>query len=166
MFNRRHLLLLTSSIIAHELARASGGIPQTITISRELATPNCTGGYIAVDGAIVSYTLELPDRDNVNDISRIPAGRYPAHVRYDHADKWRVELEQVPGRTNVQIHIGNYPEQSKGCILVGMKSNNCQVFGSSNAYGALRKALYGSDDPRVAAALIDLTVEVAGNANN
>jgi hypothetical protein len=62
---------------------------------------------------------------------------------------WRIELTGVPGRTNVQIHTGNTPDDSEGCILVGMKLGDdlCSVIDSRKAYDALRAAFYGSANP-------------------
>jgi hypothetical protein len=56
----------------------------------------------------------------------------------------------VPGRTHIQIHIGNTPADSKGCILVGARLNPdlCSVQESAKAYRALKKAFYGSEKPR------------------
>ncbi len=122
-----------------------------VTIYREYPGNKCTSGYLAVNGQIIAYTLERPWADNNQNISSIPAGTYPATLRYDHADAWRIELQNVPGRTNVQIHIGNEPDQTKGCILVGLQlgSDLCSIVGgtSARAYAALKRAFYGTDNP-------------------
>jgi hypothetical protein len=122
-----------------------------VTIYREYPGNHCTSGYLAVNDQIIAYTLERPWADNAQNISSIPAGTYPGTLRYDHSDFWRVELQNVPGRTNVQIHVGNEPSQSKGCILVGLQlgSDLCSIVGgtSAPAYAALKKAFYGSDNP-------------------
>lgn len=122
-----------------------------VTIYREYPGQKCTSGYLAVDNKIIAYTLERPWADNQQNISSIPAGTYPGTLRYDHTDAWRIELQNVPGRTNVQIHVGNEPDQSKGCILVGLQlsSDLCSIVGgtSAPAYAALKKAFYGTDNP-------------------
>src|SRR5207244_13465463 len=111
----------------------------------------CTSGYLAVNDEIICYTLEKPWKDNSQNISSIPAGTYQGIVRYDHADHWRIELQDVPDRTNVQIHIGNEVDQSKGCILVGAKlgPDLCSIVGgtSAPAYKAIKSAFYGNDNP-------------------
>src|ERR1700722_13786218 len=91
-----------------------------LPIARKYRSDNCTSGYLAVNG-VVGYTLELPWQGNAPLISSISAGRYGGTLRYDHPDKWRIELAGVPGRANVQIHTGNTPDNSEGCILVGLK---------------------------------------------
>lgn len=131
---------------------ASTGVAQSafvLTIARKVSGDDCTSGYLAVNGKIVAYTLELPWQGNAPMISSIPDGRYGATLRYDHADRWRLELTGVPGRSNVQIHIGNTPADIRGCILVGtgVGEDLCSVTGSRKAYADLREAFYGSPDP-------------------
>jgi len=65
------------------------------------------------------YTLELPWKDNATDISCIPEGNYRC-VPYSSEDFPSVyEVKHVPGRTKILMHIGNYPENTLGCILPG-----------------------------------------------
>ena len=102
-----------------------------------------------MNGSVIAYALELPWQGNAPLISSIPDGTYSSVLRYDHADKWRIELTGVPGRTGVQIHTGNVPDDSEGCILVGSKLGDdlCSVIDSKKAYDALRTAFYGSPNP-------------------
>ena len=51
---------------------------------------------------------ELPDRDNKPDISRILAGDYIAKHRADGKHGECYELQDVYGRTVIQIHVANY----------------------------------------------------------
>jgi hypothetical protein len=107
-------------------------------------------GYFAVNGDIICYCLERPWMGNKPLVSAIPAGTYSAHVRYDHPDAWRIELDNVPGREHVEIHVGNYVFDSEGCILVGasLKADDlCVVLDSKTAYNSLRMLFYGSDTP-------------------
>lgn len=68
-------------------------------------------------------TLELPWKDNKNSISCIPAGSYKARFRYAHESPSRsydhIHIKNVPGRTWILIHTGNYNWHVKGCVLVG-----------------------------------------------
>ena len=120
-----------------------------LTIARKFKNASCTSGYLAVNGEIIAYTLELPWQGNEPLISSIPDGTYGGILRYDHTDQWRIELTGVPGRTNVQIHTGNTPDDSEGCILIGLKLGDdlCSVVDSKKAYESLRKAFYGSPNP-------------------
>ena len=121
----------------------------TLTIARKNSSAACTSGYLAVNGAIIAYTLERPWNGNAPLISSIPDGSYAGTLRYDHADAWRIELQGVPGRTNVEIHTGNTPDDTEGCILVGLKlgSDLCSVQDSQKAYQVLKTAFYGSANP-------------------
>lgn len=66
------------------------------------------------------WTLELPDKGNKRNVSRIPAGVYPVsaekHERLGHV----LRVHSVPGRDGILVHAGNYPRHTQGCILVGM----------------------------------------------
>ena len=111
---------------------------------------SCITGYLSVNGSVVGYTLELPDRNNQNLISSIPAGQYDATIRFEGSkgpyqkEGFRITLLDVPGRSGVQIHIGNNPMDTTGCILVGTKvhPDSCTLEGSAAAYQSLKKAVY------------------------
>lgn len=106
-------------------------------------------GYLIANGEVICYTLELPWKDNSNFISCILPGSYNGILRYDKPDGWRIQLENVPNRTAVQIHIGNYTKDTEGCILVGTgaKTEDCSVQNSSLAYSKLKEAFYGTSTP-------------------
>lgn len=106
-------------------------------------------GYLVADGKAICYTLELPWKDNSNNISCIPTGTYKGILRYDKKDGWRIQLDNVPNRTGVQIHMGNYTTQIEGCVLVGTeaKVDNCTVVNSAAAYAKLKEAFYGTATP-------------------
>jgi len=121
-----------------------------LLIQRKYQGKDCTSGYLAINGQTRMVALERPWQGNAPEISSIPAGTYRGILRYDKSDAWRIQLEGVPGRTGVQIHVGNVVVQSKGCILVGshLKTGSlCQVEGSMLAYQALKKAFYGTETP-------------------
>ncbi|HEY6385045.1 MAG TPA: DUF5675 family protein [Candidatus Acidoferrum sp.] len=61
-------------------------------------------GELRVNGAFLCYTLELAWLGNEKNKSCVPPGEYRAHLRFDHKDKWRIELLAVPGnRQNVPM---------------------------------------------------------------
>lgn len=66
------------------------------------------------------FTLELPWRDNKDDISCIPVGQYKIIPHHSAKYPDTFEIVGVPGRDAILIHIGNYPRDTKGCVLVGM----------------------------------------------
>lgn len=63
--------------------------------------------------------LELPWKDNKQNISCIPAGIYPVET-YNSPKHGKVFLlKNVPGRSMIEIHAGNYYTDIEGCILPG-----------------------------------------------
>src|SRR5688500_14099815 len=106
---------------------------QQVTVYRQSRADECITGYLYVDETPICYTLELPWRDNLNDLSCIPDGTYSANIRFDKKDQWRIQLLDVPDRGGVQIHIGNWPSEIQGCILVGtsVNINDCSLSGSA-----------------------------------
>lgn len=108
-----------------------------IHIDRDTETANSTTGTMTV-GTQELYTLELPWRGNAatgasNTASRIPAGTYNATTRADGALGWRIELQGTAPRTNIQIHVGNTPADTTGCILPGTSRGTDSVANSNAA---------------------------------
>jgi hypothetical protein len=120
-----------------------------ILIERKLSSEQCNMGYLFINNLPICYSLELPWKDNESNISCIPKGKYNGILRYDKKDGWRIQLESVPNRTGVQIHIGNYTSQTQGCILVGksVDTDNCSVQNSSNSYSKIKDIFYGTKKP-------------------
>ena len=65
------------------------------------------------------YTLELPWNDNKKQISCIPKGEYNVEKRQSTKYKNHFHVLDVPNRSYILIHQGNYNWHTKGCILVG-----------------------------------------------
>ena len=79
---------------------------------------DCTIGRLSY-GDFHCLTLELPWKDNRRNVSCVPAGVYNAR-QYDSPEHGPVILlDDVPERTWVEIHAGNFTRQILGCILVG-----------------------------------------------
>lgn len=108
-----------------------------------------TLGHLTVfDGIKKIYecsTLELPWKDNHKDISCIPSGSYWVE-KYNSPTPGRgivFQFSHVKGRSNVQIHKGNYFSDILGCILVGAgftdinKDGYQDVHSSGNTMGKL-----------------------------
>lgn len=108
-------------------------------------------------------TLELPWRNNFNDISCCPEGSYTGRIRTDPSTDgrklgWRIELNDVEARKNIQIHVGNSEGNTVGCILPGIKSAppsskglvqgpKCWVSSSGPTIQAI-KLMYGGNNNR------------------
>lgn len=80
---------------------------------------DCTIGRLTLPDGFQCFTLELPWKENERGVSCIPKGKYKAFKRNSPKNGLVVEFENVPQRSNIQIHAGNYTSQIEGCILVG-----------------------------------------------
>ena len=77
-----------------------------------------TFGVLRVGQVPFALTLEKPWSDNQQNISCIPMGVYRCvRVQSPRFGK-TFEVTQVPGRTHILFHRGNYLEDTEGCILV------------------------------------------------
>lgn len=64
-------------------------------------------------------TLELPHRNNERNISSIPEGEYLAKKVNSPTYGNVFEVLNVPNRSHILIHAGNFYTDTKGCIIVG-----------------------------------------------
>jgi hypothetical protein len=83
--------------------------------------------YTIVEGNF--STLELPWADNQKMISCIPEGEYSVTKRNSdkYGDHWHIQ--DVPDRSLILIHHGNYHKDTKGCILLGMDHGDINLDG-------------------------------------
>jgi hypothetical protein len=87
-----------------------------------------TFGILLFDDTFI-HTIELPDRGNQPNLSCIPRGKYTLRLRHSPRYGNVYHVENVPGRTHILLHHGNYAgdktlgfhTHSAGCILVGSK---------------------------------------------
>ena len=64
-------------------------------------------------------SLELEDRKNKKNISRIPEGSYWVATRQSPKYGWHFHVLGVPDRDYILIHSGNRYTHTEGCILTG-----------------------------------------------
>lgn len=101
-------------------------------------TPGIFQIYTDLQTLLSIYTLERAWLDNKCNVSRIPAngdkvtfpsgeihtfnGLYELEVvaPNDHFDYVHFSINNVPGRTCVRGHIGDFVQNSEGCILFGL----------------------------------------------
>ena len=108
-----------------------------IDLNRDTFTADSITGVLEGVPGMEIYTLELPDynEDGIanNEICRscIPKGQYlctflghyVGHDGKDHGENvWSVKWldgGEIPGRSGILIHRGNYPADTHGCLLFG-----------------------------------------------
>ena len=91
------------------------------TLTRLQAGPDIQLGIITRYGRRVCVTLEPPWRDNQRGISCIPAGEYWVTV-VQHSFLGRcILVHGVPDRDPIYIHVGNTRDNTRGCILAGVR---------------------------------------------
>ena len=90
-------------------------------------------GCIYRDNVPVCATLERPFLLGDNGLTKVnescvPTGTYKFDIVMRHKGQSNAylvpELQAVPGRSRIQIHIGNWIKDSLGCILVGTEMSN------------------------------------------
>lgn len=92
-----------------------------IIITRKKSTKKQTLGELrSFDGKFGCDTLELPWLNNQKNISCIPTGNYIC--KWNRTLKYPLggyEVQNVPNRSGIRLHAGNYFFQVQGCILLG-----------------------------------------------
>lgn len=121
-------------------------------------------GHISVAGTIAvtsdqvpttfyGYTMENAHAGDKGNKPPIPAGTYDATIRTDHTPN-RVELQEVPGYKNIQIHNGSYPRNYKGCFGAGTTHKTDFLGGTVNAVNKINNII-GADGSGNITVLLD-----------
>lgn len=114
-----------------------------LLLTRKWLTDNSTIGELYVDGNLECYTLEDTVRDEkIPGKTAIPEGRY--EVIINHSQKFNKKLPlllNVPQFEGIRIHVGNYPKDTDGCILVGQTRKQDFIGNSKVAFNALFEKL-------------------------
>lgn len=110
-------------------------------------TGQSTEGKLFVDNAPQCFTLEPVYREEPGlpvsawkmfGSTAIPVGTYAVEVTYFYRDQMYTPLlDNVPGFSGVRIHVGNFPSNTEGCILVGNQAGQDEVLDSRVAFDAL-----------------------------
>jgi len=110
---------------------------------------NFTKGVLFLDDAFECFTLEDASRpQKIAGETCIPPGTYRLQLSTESTpmnDRYRskfdehegmIWLQDVPDFTFVYLHIGNFPKDTEGCILVGKLDNgtNSSIGSSAQAY--------------------------------
>src|SRR5690349_16230410 len=105
--------------------------------------PDRTLGVLNIDNRFLCHTLEdkvRPDGIKVYGETAIPEGTYKITLEPFRGDKTKIypHLHDVPMFEGICIHGGNKPEDTIGCILVGMDRTGSEI---SNCRPALESVI-------------------------
>jgi hypothetical protein len=108
---------------------------------------NCTLGKLSLDGINLCYTVEKPWLSNKPFLSCVPSGTYdliPIKNHDKYSDCWYlsnpdlgVSLNGNTTRTEILVHIANFPENVVGCIGPGLNLHPTK-WGVSNSGSAMK----------------------------
>lgn len=118
-----------------------------LAVERFQATSLSIIGTLTVNGTFICYTLEEAWRNNQKSHSCVSLGTYGAFIRYDSTKanrEWCFQLNDANGRTAIQMHIGNKPSHTEGCVLVGTSYTTDYVGDSTSAYQKLQDFVFGA----------------------
>ena len=103
---------------------------EKVLLSRKWITEESTGGVLYGPSGLLLYSLELPWRNNQFRISCIPEGLYPCVWHNSPKFGWTYLLTDTEPRTQILFHVGNYPSNTWGCILLGRTRSHNHVWNS------------------------------------
>jgi len=116
-------------------------------LTRTIKTNDRTLGTLVIPGATspILRTMEPPYR--IRKPRSIPVGTYVVEVlRSSPTAQPRLHLVSVVGFSNVYIEVGNFPTDTRGCVLVGLSVQDGELRDSRKAYQALLDSLGSSKD--------------------
>lgn len=105
-----------------------------INVRRTFKGPEYTIGKLYIDGHYLCDTLEdtvRPAGTKIAGKTAIPAGTY--RVRKTMSPRFKKvlpEIMNVPGFSGVRIHSGSRPEDTAGCLLLGLNKAKGMVLDS------------------------------------
>lgn len=125
-----------------------------LNLQRTTLSANSTEGKLFIDGKFECYTLEPTDREKIGEPvsswkipgkTAIPVGTYGVEVTYfvpqsalgQGSGYYAPLLDNVPGFIGIRIHIGNFPTDTEGCILVGNTVEQDEVLNSRDAFNSM-----------------------------
>jgi len=116
-----------------------------LLIIREVFTDKSVIGKLYLNGELMCDTLENAWHDNQRNISCIPAGEYPVRMRLAREsatkDYLHLLVKDVPNRDLILFHTGNTAKDTRGCILVGIGTEQDFVKNSRLAMELLMKEI-------------------------
>ncbi len=100
------------------------------------------------------FVLENAHAGIFHDKSPTPPGVYPGRIRTDGKLGWRIELQNVPGHAHIEIHHGNFPQNSEGCFLPGLTESSNFVGQSDAAMRAIKSVVEADRSGSIAVQIV------------
>lgn len=118
-----------------------------LTVKRQWPEVDRLRGELLIGGQHQAFTLEPPIKPDDTKPRAIPNGTYKLTNRFSPKHGHDVpHVEDVPGFEEIEIHPGNYPGDTEGCLLVGTafepdNTGRMMVVQSRPAFSALMQTL-------------------------
>lgn len=103
-----------------------------------------------------AYSDPSKPLDSTTYFPKFPDGTYTCvlgkHTLTHHPEPFDAyEITNVPGHTNILLHIGNFNSDSEGCVLLGMQmgkmlNGGSMLMASTTAFNAFMKLLDGAPE--------------------
>ena len=114
-----------------------------LLLIRDTFSKNSVIGELFLNGERMCDTLENPWINNKKNVSCIPRGEYKVRLRLPRESATRnyihLLVQDVPNRDWILFHRGNTSKDTRGCILVGLGSQQDFVSNSVLAMDLLIK---------------------------
>ena len=109
-----------------------------LKLIRKAANSLGTKGILEVPGLNTSlFTIENPWLDNKKTDSCIPTGTYICKPVNSPRFGKTIEVTDVPNRSHILFHAGNSPDDTDGCILLGLNGTAGDRMWISNSKAAV-----------------------------
>ena len=143
--NVRACILRTLQEDKMDLNKSTEDRGVNLLIIRNTFSEVSTIGNLYLNGEWLCDTLENPWLNNQRNISCIPEGQYKVRLRTAREsatkDYLHLLVQDVPDRSLVLFHVGNKSSDTRGCILVGIGSEQDLVKNSRLAMELLMKEI-------------------------
>lgn len=96
-----------------------------IEVVRHYFSETYTIGKLYIDGVYFSDTLE-PSVD-AKKFGAVKLGSYPLNIVWSAKFGCYMPRIEVPHRSGILFHAGNFPKDSKGCVLLGYNTTKGSV---------------------------------------
>ena len=123
-----------------------------LTLVRKVFAKDRTLGELHLEGTgyfcdtLEPHCIDWSKEKKVNGKTAIPEGRYKVKVGWSpKAGKNVPWLQKVPHFNGIQIHVGNFPKDTRGCILVGAAEKNVLIDSKLVFYSLMNKLKFEKD---------------------